>query len=141
MQEAPQAMLVAWFSQLDDLTVLGILMSVAGAAILLYLWQGRRSKAEHIELALREEIGSLQRKIDDQASAQSVLGERVLALEEYLELVGHRQQQIESEKRDPRFYQQAIRMADQGLDVQALIERCGVSRSEAELIAAMRSTR
>ena len=141
MQDAPEGLLIAWFSQLEDLTVLGILMSVAGAAILLYLWHGRRSKAAHIEQALRGEIEGLQRKIDGQASALSVLGERVLALEEYLELVGHRQQKIESEKRDPRFYQQAIRMADQGLDAEALIERCGVSRSEAELISAMRSAR
>lgn len=141
MQDTPQGILIRWFSQLDDLSVLGLLLSVAGVAMLLVLWQGRRSYAEELEAALRGELTAMQRKLNSQASALSVLGERVLALEDYLELVGERQQQLHSDKRDPRFYQQALRLADRGLDADSLVARCGISRSEAELIASVRGRR
>lgn len=141
MQDTPQGILIRWFSQLDDLSVLGLLLSVAGAAMLLVLWQGRRSYADKVEAALRAELDSMHRKLNSQASALSVLGERVLALEDYLELVGERQQQLHSDKRDPRFYQQALRLADRGVDVGTLVARCGISRSEAELIASVRPRR
>ena len=131
---------LAWFSQLDDLTILGILLSVAGLAMLLYLWQSRRSRAEMMVLAMEEKLAAQQAKLEAQSSALTVMGERVLALEEYLEMVGSRQQALDSEKRDLRFYQQAIRLADQGLGTEELVQRCGISRSEAELLAAVRST-
>ena len=91
-------------------------------------------------LAMEEKLAAQQAKLEAQSSALTVMGERVLALEEYLEMVGSRQQALDSEKRDLRFYQQAIRLADQGLGTEELVQRCGISRSEAELLAAVRST-
>lgn len=134
-----QTSLLSWLNRLDDLTVLGLLLSLAGVAMLLYLWQSRRSRAERMVLELEALIGIQQTKLEAQNSALSVLGQRVIALEDYLEMVGSRQQQLSSEKRDPRFYQQAIRLAEQGLDAEALIKQCGISRSEAELLAAVRA--
>jgi hypothetical protein len=64
----------------------------------------------------------------------SLLGERVTALEEYLEMIGIRQERHNSDKKDLRFYQQAIDLADQGLSAEELAQRCGISSSEAELI-------
>mgnify|MGYP000471719154 CR=1 FL=1 len=135
-----QASVITWFSQLSDLTVLGILLSIAGAAMLLYLWHSRRSRAEVLVLGLQEMLRVQQAKLDAQNSALAVMGERVLALEDYLEMVGSRQQQLDSDKRDLRFYQQAIRLADQGLGSDELVRQCGISRSEAELLAAVRSS-
>ncbi|WP_372863041.1 DUF2802 domain-containing protein [Spongiibacter sp.] len=139
--QSDTAAIVQWFGELSDLTVLGILLSSAGVALLLYLWQGRRSRDELLVASLQGTLAAQQSKIDAQASSLSLLGERVLALEEYLELVSSRQQQMDSDKRDARFYQQAIRLADQGLPADELVQRCGISRSEAELITAMRSSR
>ena len=124
-----QGVVLAWFSQLDDLTILGILLSVAGLAMLLYLWQSRRSRAEMMVLAMEEKLAAQQAKLETQSSALTVMGERVLALEEYLEMVGSRQQALDSEKRDLRFYQQAIRLADQGLNLKEIGEVLEVSES------------
>ncbi len=141
MQNEGVAAFVQWFSALSDLEVLGILLSSAGVALLLFLWKARRSRSDLLEASLHRAIAQQQQKIDAQASALSVLGERVLALEEYLELVGSRQQKMAGENSDPRYYQQAISLADQGLEADELMQRCGISRSEAELIATLRSKR
>lgn len=120
------------------MAVLGLLMSIAGLALLLFAWRGRRSRFDAMEDLLNEQIARQERKIDSQANALNILGERVLALEEYLEMVGSKQQQIEGDKRDVRFYQRAVKMAGEGRTVAELVDSCGMSKAEAELIVSMR---
>ena len=118
------------------IVVLGLLMSVVGVAMLLYTLKSRRTtKDAGPRLPTPDEkIILLEKKIELQNSAMSLLGERVGALEEYLEMMGARQQRQEVDKKDVRFYQQAIGLADKGLSSQELAQRCGISASEADLI-------
>lgn len=134
----PEAV-VAWVSGLSDVAVMGVMLCVAGLALLLFAWRSRRSRFEAMEDLLNEQIERQNRKIDSQANALAILGERVLALEEYLELVGSRQQQLEGDKRDVRYYQRAVKLAGEGGKVADLVERCGMSRAEAELIVSLGS--
>ena len=131
-------MLFDWMSGLSDMAVMGLLLSIAGVAMLLYAWRSRRSRFEAMEDLLKQQIALQERKIENQANALNILGERVLALEEYLEMVGSRQQQLEGDKRDMRFYQRAVKMAGEGSTVAELVEGCGMSKAEAELIVSMR---
>ncbi|WP_373081401.1 DUF2802 domain-containing protein [Zhongshania sp.] len=125
-----------WFNNLGEASLLGLLMSVVGVGMLLYTLKSRRSvKTAGPRLATADEkIALLEKKIELQNSAMSLLGERVSALEEYLEMIGSRQQRQEVDKKDVRFYQQAIGLADKGLSAEELAQRCGISASEADLI-------
>ncbi|GAA4090515.1 DUF2802 domain-containing protein [Zhongshania borealis] len=125
-----------WFNSLGEASLLGLLLSVVGVGLLLFALKSRRAHQEdgpHIPTA-DEKIALLEKKIEQQNSAMSLLGERVTALEEYLEMIGIRQERQNTDKKDVRFYQQAIGLADQGLSAEELAQRCGISSSEADLI-------
>ena len=67
----------------------------------------------------------------------AILGERVTALEEYLEMLGERQQRSDADKKDMRFYQQVSVLAGQGVAAPELAQRYGISASEVDLIMAL----
>ncbi|MDF1693881.1 MAG: DUF2802 domain-containing protein [Zhongshania sp.] len=125
-----------WFNGLGEASLLGLVLSVVGMGLLLYAFKTRRSAVLDAPRppSSEEIIASLEKKIELQNSAMSLLGERVSALEEYLEMIGSRQQRQDADKKDMRFYQQAISMADKGLSAEELAQRCGISASEADLI-------
>ena len=125
-----------WFNNLGEASLLGLLLSVVGAGLLLFALKSRRSAVKDVPRlpTVDEKIVLLEKKIEFQNSAMSLLGERVTALEEYLEMIGSRQERQHVDKKDARFYQQAIGLADKGLSAQELAQRCGISASEADLI-------
>ncbi|MFT6163720.1 MAG: hypothetical protein ACJA1T_000058 [Zhongshania aliphaticivorans] len=130
------ALIGNWFGSLGEASLLGLLLSVVGVGLLLFALKSRRTSAEDGPQAptADDKIAQLEKKIEFQNSAMSLLGERVTALEEYLEMIGSRQQRQDADKKDVRFYQQAIGLADKGLSAKELAERCGISASEADLI-------
>lgn len=62
---------------------------------------------------------------------------RLRQLSERQEALGLRQDQLNQEDPEARTYSQAIKMAHKGAGVDDLIEVCGLSRGEAELVAMM----
>ena len=121
-------------------SVMGVALVMGGLALLLFaLRSHRRQRREPAIAAVSEAPATsvLEKMLRQQASMLALLGERLLAVEEYLELVGNRQQSLEADKRDIRFYQQAIKLADEGLSSAELTQRCGLSSAEAELITAL----
>ncbi|MEX1669570.1 DUF2802 domain-containing protein [Zhongshania guokunii] len=125
-----------WFNGLGEASLLGLVLSVVGIGLLLYALKTRRTAVLDAPRppSAEELIATLEKKIELQNSAMSLLGERVSALEEYLEMIGSRQQRQDADKKDMRFYQQAISMVDKGLSAEELAQRCGISASEADLI-------
>jgi hypothetical protein len=128
-----------WFAGLSEASLLGLILSVVGIGLLLFTLRHKRgAERDQVQPPTAEQlIAVLEKKIEYQNSAMILLGERVLALEEYLEMIGSRQQRQETHKKDMRFYQQAISLADTGLSPEELVQRCGISSSEADLITAL----
>lgn len=92
----------------------------------------RRRRAR--EEAAAQTVRALERRIAAQLSALATLGEQVTALEDYLQLVGDRQQRLEQSANRQSGYRQAIGLADRGAKAEHLVARCGMTGSEAELI-------
>ncbi len=87
-----------------------------------------------------ETIAVLQQRLDWQNTAIGLLGERILALEEYLEMVGSRQQSVARAKEDQQ-YLNAIQLIEKGANARQLASECGISPSEAELLMALHKKR
>lgn len=109
------------------------LLAVAGIA-------AQRRVAARQDAALR----SLQNDLRALCNAAVGMGDRVNQMERRLrqvaerqEALGLRQDQLNQEDPEARSYTQAIKMAHKGAAVDDLIEVCGLSRGEAELVAMM----
>ncbi len=101
---------------------------------------GQRRSAARQDAAVR----ILQNDLRALCNAAVGMGDRVNQLERRLrqlserqEALGLRQEQFDQEDPEVRSYSQAIKMAHKGAPVDDLIEVCGLSRGEAELVAMM----
>lgn len=89
-------------------------------------------------------ITSLQADLRALCNAGVTMGERlhqterrVKQLTQQQEALGMRQEQINKEEPEARAYAQAIKMAQKGASVDDLMDVCGLSRGEADLVAMM----
>ncbi|MFT7405228.1 DUF2802 domain-containing protein [Zhongshania sp.] len=131
---------VQWCQNLSEASLLGLVLSIVGVGLLMFMVKARRSyTVKEITQTQNADVVvvALERKIEYQNSAMTMLGERISALEEYLEMLGERQQRNDADKKDMRFYQQVSVMAGQGVGAPELAQRCGISASEADLITAL----
>lgn len=140
-----------WINYQNPNAWLGLVLTLSGAGLLLIALrrsggkslkpaaQGLQSnaKAKPKGLSKDEQLAELKMHLERQNTAISLLGERILALEEYIEMLGNRQQVQNSTQRDKQFYLQAINLVDQGMTTDELAEQCGISASEADLITAL----
>jgi len=83
----------------------------------------------------RRQLDALQSDMRALVSAAIGVGERVHRIEKSLKEVSHRQEQIDQTDPGAQAYQQAIKMAQKGAAAEELIEICGLTRGEADLIA------
>jgi hypothetical protein len=123
---------------MENLWLMAALVLVALIAVAGYAAQ-RRAAARQ-DAALR----SLQNDLRALCNAAVGMGDRVNQMERRLrqvserqEALGLRQEQLNQEDPEARSYTQAIKMAHKGAAVDDLIEVCGLSRGEAELVAMM----
>lgn len=109
------------------LSVLVLLMGALLALSLLKLRVVRQLQARQTEV-LKSDMRAL-------VSAAIGVGERVHRIEKSLKEVSHRQEVIDQTDPGAQAYQQAIKMAQKGSSIEELIDICGLTRGEAELIA------
>ncbi|MEX1665422.1 DUF2802 domain-containing protein [Zhongshania arctica] len=135
---------IEWCQRLSEASLLGLVLSLVGIGLLMFMVKARRSdtvkeisQTQNADADADAVVVALERKIEYQNSAMTMLGERISALEEYLEMLGERQQRNDADKKDMRFYQQVSVMAGQGVGAPELAQRCGISASEADLITAL----
>lgn len=98
----------------------------------LAMLHGRRKFIKHLH-----EIRDLQNDIRAITAAAIGVGERVLELERRQRRLAERQEQLDIYDPANQPYEQAIEMVKNGADVQELVDVCGISESEAELVALM----
>lgn len=89
-------------------------------------------------------LSNLQNDLRALCNAAVGMGDRVNQMERRLrqvserqEALGLRQEQLNQEDPEARSYNQAIKLAQKGAGVDDLVEVCGLSRGEAELVAMM----
>lgn len=112
-----------------------IILALSVCALLISALFLLRSRSE---LAGRvKEINTLQRDIRAITAAAIGVGERVLELERRQKRLTERQDNMDIYDPANQPYEQAIRMVQTGSDVTELVDVCGLSESEAELITLM----
>lgn len=114
---------------------LGLLAVIAVVA----WWLQRRIVKEQ-----RHTISLLTADLRALCNAGVTMGERLHKMERQVRqlaqqqtALGQRQEQIDQQEPEARAYTQAIKMAQKGASIDDLVDVCGLSRGEAELVAMM----
>ena len=114
-----------------------ILISAVGLCIvglLCALELARHSRSKKIAGDHKKAIHSMQKDIHALCAGAINMGKHLDGLEQRIRRLAERQDQLEL--RDPleQTYAHAIRLAQKGVDVNELVESCGLARGEAELL-------
>ena len=112
------------------LAILSAFLLLFACGWLLLLW-----KLRSMRLRQATQIDTLKSDMRALVSAAIGVGERVHKIEKSLKEVSHRQEVIDQTDPGAQAYQQAIKMAQKGASIDELIDICGLTRGEAELIA------
>jgi len=109
-------------------------------ALVLLAWQGTASRREirRLRSQLKERCDTLGRELHATTSGSMGVGQRLVTCERQLhELRGALD---EMRQNDPLriSYDEASRLVDLGADIDDLMNTCGISRPEAELVSALR---
>lgn len=119
---------------------LSVLVPAACAVLLclmaVYVLTIRKSIAE-TEKNSAAIIDSLSKEVQGISHGSMGVGRKVLALEKQIELLNARIEELQ--KNDPAkvSYSEAARLVEMGAKVEDLMNSCGISRPEAELVSAL----
>lgn len=115
-------------------------LALAGVAALGYLlYQARLSIAElaYDSRNLRERLQQIEQEIGALCSASMGAGEHVVRLEQQVQRIVERQNQLDMRVNVERPYSRATQLVTRGADIDELVETCGLTRGEAELLVMM----
>ena len=118
------------------LLMLGLFLGVLVAAQIGLLMAQRRLAREQIAMQERLDgrIDKLSQKLSEYQQSNIRMGEEVLALREKLSQLENKQQRLEQQDVQTMPYNQASRLVSMGASLDDLMQACGLSRSEAELM-------
>lgn len=107
-----------------------------GALLTLVVLQGRQLR--QMQAALKSRCDTLGRELHATASGSMGVGQRLVACERQLHEL--RTTITEMRQNDPLrvSYDEAARLVDLGADIDDLMNTCGISRPEAELVTALK---
>lgn len=119
--------------------LLGTLVSLLIASL---LGQRRLARIQHEQQArLDARIDKLGQKLAEYQQSNIRMGEELLSLREKLGQLENRQQRVEQQDVQGIPYNQASRLVQMGASTDDLMQACGLSRSEAELMLKLHSQR
>jgi hypothetical protein len=128
-----ESLLQSLFSQPTAILVLSaVVLFLFLSLMLLWLFAYRQKKLAH---ELEEHLYTLQSDVRALVSAAVGVGEKIFQFEKQMKQIAERQEQLDLSDSSSQPYQQAIKMSQKGASVSELIEICGLTRGEAELIA------
>ena len=120
----------------ETLTVMSLtsvalnVLLLVGALALLWFQRSLKSRTGKALHDAREDLSAV-------VSAALGVGQRMDALEEKVRRQTERIQQRDLSEPLQQSYRQAMQLIDSGADIPTLVERCGVTRGEAELLENM----
>lgn len=109
-----------------------VAMIIAVAAVIMAKNTARRTEA--IEKALQEKIALLENELSAMMDGAFGVANQLQQVEMNLKDTNQRQEQIQQRDLGNLPYNEAVRLANKGASVDDLVEQCGLSRSEAELV-------
>ncbi|MGN5519003.1 DUF2802 domain-containing protein [Halopseudomonas sp. Lyrl_26] len=119
--------------------LLGTLVSLLIASL---LGQRRLARLQHEQQArLDARIDKLGQKLAEYQQSNIRMGEELLSLREKLGQLENRQQRVEQQDVQGMPYNQASRLVQMGASTDDLMQACGLSRSEAELMLKLHGQR
>jgi phage shock protein A len=123
-------------------SLLTAIAGLAGMGIFYLSWalsETRRlaSVLEDTEHSLKQRIQSLEQELAALCSAAVGAGEHVVRLEQQVHRLTERQNQLELRASSERPYSQASQLVNRGANTEELVETCGLTRGEAELLVMM----
>ena len=122
-----------------------ILIAVMTATLLGLLIQGialgraRRKQSDlvdKLELA-RERLQQMEQELGALCSASVGAGDHVVKLEQQVKRIIERQNLLEMRAASDRPYTQASQLVHRGANIEELVDTCGLTRGEAELLVMM----
>jgi hypothetical protein len=118
--------------------IVSIIAVTATLATMLLFWvmMQRSRKAQQ---QLHEQIDSLRTDINALYSGAVGIGKRLNNIERKLRLNSERQDKLELRDVDQASYDHAARLVKKGAEVNELVDSCGISKGEAELIKLLNS--
>lgn len=118
------------------LLLLGLLLGVLVAALVAALLAQRRLASRQMEQETRLDgrIDKLSHKLTEYQQSNIRMGEELIALRDKLTQLEHKQQRLEQQDVHTMPYNQASRLVNMGASLDDLMQSCGLSRSEAELM-------
>lgn len=118
------------------LLILGLLLGVLVAVLAAMYFGLHRLAQRQIEQQsqLDERINKLAQKLTEYQQSNIRMGEELINLREKLTQLDNKQQRFEQQDVHTMPYNQASRLVSMGASLDDLIQACGLSRSEAELM-------
>lgn len=105
------------------------------ASLILHLLQGGRLRRNKHQLAaMQANIQGLNNNLRAMFSASVGLDKRVARIEKKARMQSERQDKLELHEPNLQVYGQAARLVRKGADLDEVVNTCGLSRGEAELI-------
>jgi len=122
--------------------LLSSLLAVLFVVVLVQSFASRRFRRGQSALAERhaaamQRIQQLEQELAALCSASVGAGEHVLRLEQQMQRIIERQNGLEMRSVGDRPYNQASQLVNKGADIDELVDTCGLTRGEAELLIMM----
>lgn len=123
-------------------TLLIALTCLACAGLVCQSLALRKARALAADLAergsdLRERIHLLEQELGALCSASVGAGEHLVKMQQQVRRITERQDQLEMRSGAERPYSRASELVNRGAGIDELVERCGLTRGEAELLVMM----
>ncbi len=118
------------------LLISGLLLGGLIATLVALFLAQRRQAQRQLELQARLDgrIDKLGHKLTEYQQSNIRMGEELIALREKLAQLDNKQQRLEQQDMQTMPYNQANRLVSMGASLDDLMQACGLSRSEAELM-------
>jgi len=115
---------------ITDMLAVAVLLCVILFLNQLVRTRGDKRRIEQLEISLNE----LHDNFNGLCSGSVGVGKRISRLESKTRQHSERQSRLEHKAPDLQSYGNAARLANKGADMEELVDHCGLSRGEAELI-------
>lgn len=112
--------------------LLGLLVAALVASILAVRRLGQRQLA--LEASMEGRLDKLTQRLAEYQQSHIRMGEELISLRSKLTQLENKQQRLEQQDMHTMPYNQASRLVGMGASLDDLMQSCGLTRSEAELI-------
>lgn len=118
-----------------EATLTGLTIAVAALAVVLVRMSRRFNAVVEALKESQEDVAHLKADLGALCKSSVGAGDHVVKLEHQVNRLLERQTQTEMRTSNDRPYSAAVQLVQQGANADELIEKCGLTRGEADLIA------